>query len=737
MSKYAFVNPYNFIPLQTKAPERNTVTKGRYSGVIEYSLLTKTPLFIPNTSSADAFRMNIPEHKSYDFFSYKDLSEETDSAEKKYYKPVIPGSSVRGVLRSNFEILTNSCMSAIDDDDVLSKRTNETFKQGLLKKEGENYRLYTAEDHLLRTMGENDLRDDPHWKDDPAHNNRKCYRQKDLQEGQKVYFIKKARTSTAPNGKSFPVKSLALQVSDQAGTGKTVGYVLKGEDGPNLNGAKQQKHACHIFSLQGEFKQLEKEETATMDKVLKAYRDNAQNEYREYASAWKRFRNGEGEEYFPVYYSTAQGKAGDFVMLSPACITREIYRNKISDMIPQHRSCDKKDALCPACRLFGTLGRQFQVTSRIRVTDLILDDENEKSWQTDPAQLFEQVTTLDPLGAPKINNMEFYLKRPSEDAWFWTYDYYITKDGKVVSMVPMINGRKFYWHQNSVAPQAKEANSLNTTVRPLKAGVTFRGKIYFEDISKEELDELCYVIETGESGKLTDKKHGYKLGHAKPLGYGSVALQVDRVLLKKAALDTENATVVFSENEYEEKEMPAFEEAILRDFRKYTDFELLKEEDVHYPRPQKADKDGNYPIFAWFAENHRGYDRRKGKTVKMPNSRQQMVFAEYMEAMEPGLKPTGIPGGNEYTGGRVAAGNNVQSGEKNVSRGDLNEEGKVKTIVSDKGFAFLTTEKGDLFVHRKAFAPGEFERLSVGASVCFKRGIGPNGKEQAAKAQLL
>ena len=43
-----FINPYNFIPIGSK--KSGNAGKGELSGVIHYSVLTKTPLFIPNTA---------------------------------------------------------------------------------------------------------------------------------------------------------------------------------------------------------------------------------------------------------------------------------------------------------------------------------------------------------------------------------------------------------------------------------------------------------------------------------------------------------------------------------------------------------------------------------------------------------------------------------------------------------------------------------------------------------------
>lgn len=71
------------------------------------------------------------------------------------YQPVIPGSEIRGMFRSNFEILTSSCLSSLDSDMLLSKRTMESFLPGLIYRDPRTgtYTLYAAEDVLWRTEG--------------------------------------------------------------------------------------------------------------------------------------------------------------------------------------------------------------------------------------------------------------------------------------------------------------------------------------------------------------------------------------------------------------------------------------------------------------------------------------------------------------------------------------------------------------------------------------------------------
>lgn len=99
-----FHNPYNFVP----APPRNTsdpdlgdqppvdqdaFLANRYSGSIRVKMIAKTPLVVPNTEQAEESANG---HKTFP------LRVGADG------KPLIAASSVRGMLRSAFEVVTNS-----------------------------------------------------------------------------------------------------------------------------------------------------------------------------------------------------------------------------------------------------------------------------------------------------------------------------------------------------------------------------------------------------------------------------------------------------------------------------------------------------------------------------------------------------------------------------------------------------------------------------------------------------
>jgi CRISPR-associated protein (TIGR03986 family) len=567
------------------------------------------------------------------------LSDKTKTYEKEVFKPVIPGSEIRGMLRSNFEMLTNSCMSVLESDEVLSKRTTQNFSPGLLKKRkgaDGNYvfDLVKAQDCLWRTKGANSTQDESEWQQ--SYSNRKCYIQDDFKEGEKVYFKYVSRTT----GKRR-AKPLAMMVSDEKNPKRQrEGYIIKGEDSP---AGKQSKHCCHIFTLEnGEKKVLENISLKSLQRCLVKYRENSKDSakaaYAEYSKEFENFKTNKNENentYFPVYYSKLDDEK-NHVMLSPACITREVYKHELKDVVGDFASCENSP-FCPACSLFGTLGKKAAVASRIRISDMNVIGEGENCY--------DDIITLPELSSPKLNNMEFYLQRP-KDALFWTYDYMIDKNGHVRSWQQIINGRKFYWHQPEVKlPTSVKATKRNMTIRPLKKGVKFTGKLYFDGVTKNELSQLLWLLNCGENSEITEKEHGYKLGAGKPLGMGSVALAVDAVKIRH--IEKGDNRILYREEILENGGADAwtdecFEQEIQKEvlplFRKMTQFDLLKGKNISYPltkeqmEKRRLDPNAEMEGFKWFTDNH--------SVGRFATKREQMRFKSYMEAMTPELKKT-------------------------------------------------------------------------------------------------
>ncbi len=121
-----FINPYTFIPV-------NDGKKQEYSSFFMDSLLSGKITCTLRTKTQIAVCDDTDEPRKKEFFK---IDGET---------PVIPGSELRGVIRSIYEALTDSCLSSVnaEDDDYFSSRMNKT-KPGLLVRENGQYFLYEA-----------------------------------------------------------------------------------------------------------------------------------------------------------------------------------------------------------------------------------------------------------------------------------------------------------------------------------------------------------------------------------------------------------------------------------------------------------------------------------------------------------------------------------------------------------------------------------------------------------------
>ncbi len=53
-------------------------------------------------------------------------------------------------------------------------------------------------------------------------------------------------------------------------------------------------------------------------------------------------------------------------------------------------------------------------------------------------------------------------------------------------------------------------------------------------------------------------------------------------------------------------------------------------------------------------------------------------------------------------------------------------QGKIRKL-TEKGFGFIETDKGDLFFHMSALQDVQFDQLQEGQHVEFERGQGPKG----------
>jgi len=135
------------------------------------------------------------------------------------------------------------------------------------------------------------------------------------------------------------------------------------------------------------------------------------------------------------------------------------------------------------------------------------------------------------LSGPKATTFQHYLvqdRNLGHDADFKdTLAHYGTPRTET-----QIRGRKHYWHKGSapdIEANAKELQheSQLSRIRPLKPGVRFAFTIHFDNLRDYELGALLWALQPRSSA---GENYVHKIGMGKPLGMGAV--QIDHVNLK-------------------------------------------------------------------------------------------------------------------------------------------------------------------------------------------------------------
>ncbi|HHY73701.1 MAG TPA: TIGR03986 family CRISPR-associated RAMP protein [Bacillus bacterium] len=592
-----FVNPYTFIPLIDECVRQNyseLKLKEKFTGYIECELETKTPIFIPNTTSDKALDFAAKGRgKSYDFYSYTDLN---NGQSKKEPEPIIPGSEIRGVIRSMYEALTQSCLSSINEDESFHKRSSVPGEPAIFYKHSDGKWYLEKADRYRVNTGL------------PKSKCKKVNNFDDFEEGQEVYFSHKG--------------TCVLEINADKMSGENVkkGYIHK-------TNKFNKKHEA-IFSPQKERNIIEKfnnEEALKMidslKQVISVYDNNIKkddNGQQKEPSIYAKMRLGENDKIL-IYYNKRNVNGQTIYYLTPASISQEVFITKLSDILlyqGNYAPCQKKDCICSACSLFGMVSRRDALSSRLRFTDAVLEQK-----RNDYTALYNKPSVLNELSSPKPSATEFYLERPN-GAELWNYDYAgkwikINKQNVLKTSedyIPKVKGRKFYWHnqdwRKNVHPLGcQKLNKLNAMVRPLNGGIIFSFKIFFDGITEDELKNLTWTLNLGSN----DNDLCHKIGMGKPLGLGSIKLRVKEIKERKVCLTGGKIKrdVLPLNNIINENEIPSMISTTAYDYVKKVSSFNQAPKNISYP----VGKDGKNreKVFLWFVGNRGGVGTPKIK----------------------------------------------------------------------------------------------------------------------------
>lgn len=598
-----FHNPYNFVPalprdqVTGELGDRAPVGHGRYlpdywSGRISVKLTTITPLLIPDAAEMTADGNG---HKTYPVRLAADG------------KPYLPPTSIKGMLRSAYEAVTNSRLSVFDQhDDLLAYRLPAKAGIQMVPARIENGQicLYPGTSAIsqngqpqsgdpmyaawLRRWDRNNTNLDRHpitytgTQQLPMHGQRVRFwaeefgkYRKDRNNEDKVIFTYWKVREVVPYGQNLGQQPAPTNPNGY-GAHKPTGQPMRQFEGYVCISNKNitNKHDERIFFEDGNkiCIPLTDEMGERWSKLIESYQNN--DDFQNglpcpaalgNAATWSRhITGGEPERdltegtlcYAQVRVSYAQvrvnGASFEVIDLYPVMISRSLYRCTPAEIL--HSSLKPATSyanLSPADRVFGWVNQNGQGSykGQLRIHSVCCLRE-------DAVDDFGHQNASFPLailGQPKPEQARFYCADDTdgEPLHHSEDDLRHKEKGEgYYNTDQSLRGRKVYPHHNGLSAnywdnpledrtqQPDNTNRYQEYRRPRKDGVEqldkqnrsiqgwvkpeteFQFEIDIINLSPVELGALLWLLSSPDV-------HYHRLGGAKPLGFGSVWLEVN------------------------------------------------------------------------------------------------------------------------------------------------------------------------------------------------------------------
>ncbi len=577
-NEYRFLNPYNFVRFLDKSRPKDHVLGNcpppphdRYIGLtgrITCEVEAVTPLFV---SDSHAVQEGSDKHKSYRFFQYNG-------------QPAIPASSLRGMVRSVFEAVTNSCLGVFEKNRRLEYRETSIAR---FMKAG-----------IVQTLPRND---------DPG----------------KILLYTEAKIPAYFNNPDKNLLDLSWKCGEEA-----FAVVRESKRGNKVTRLSKEKRILRANPdekiVQGRLKiggptvENKRHEAFFYNPTTTALFSwermedynavlNKQQENDDFKTTVQSQRLSVGD----LVYVELERDSKSVRNIASVKVPRFRYRKTIDDLLsPDYEhlhGCTSYISLCLTCRTFGWVADkksdgQQAYAGRVRFTHGKL---------THNTSTLPDIT-LAILSSPKPTTTLFYLLDQNGKPGDVTYD---TPNAR-------LRGRKIYrYHGNQLREKeytrAPNGDQNRTVCGALDKGSTFTFTLDFENLAEVELGALLWALEFEGDGTMF-----HRLGYAKPLGFGSVKITVtgleqlkpenryisldswndgwDNILSRRKGLKerfTEAMTELYNESEF--NQLPPIQDlqALLNDTVQYP---------IHYPRPiadLNAIEQGKEENFRWFGDN--------------------------------------------------------------------------------------------------------------------------------------
>lgn len=574
---YRFLNPYNFVRPLGVPQEGYAAWLERYpppphdryvglTGRITCQLTATTPLFVSDSHGVDEETVSGKIHRTYRFFQDPDKN------------VAIPGTSVRGAIRSVFEAVTNSCFAHFAGHKRLSYHLPPGDALRLIParvhqvKEGAqtrweldlmpgktpispNYRpsgaQYAAWVHLYQ----------PLWASQTvprAPNTDYAGRRKlllgELKHKDEAWAVVQKVAHPLRRFEFWNVVALAKsrEALPSPGQGQEVvqGYLC-------LNNQNiENKHDERLFfrhpTNKSGLKALPLDERvlrdydALIDDYWDRHKDAIEKRSRKHNDpqapyqpegkdpAFSRFirdryRLSDGELVYAMIDQDGNDLTVRFIV--PVSVPRVAYEYSVGDLLSGDAltRCTDYDHLCPACRVFGWVweGDEADLDDPDKITAYAGRVRFSHARRVKDGGTFD--ATLAILSSPKPTTTRFYLRpakgRPQDAEGL--DDEAVGYDGANI-----LRGRKVYRHHGQAnraeytSVGGKKSDQNRSVKGVQREGTVFEFTVDFENLAPSELGALLWSLEM--------EGWHHRLGFGKPLGFGSATLQVTALAILDA-----------------------------------------------------------------------------------------------------------------------------------------------------------------------------------------------------------
>ena len=565
----AFINPYTFVPLPDKVKRDKPhgharAVEGGLTGYLDVEFAFRSPLMMP-------VDWNTPE-------------ETTVTGTRIEERVTVPGSSVRGAVRSLFEVISSSCLSILDPDYRPAHRASLEMRPdkrlAVVDEVDSDGRVIS----VLPTSRVVWVRAEALWRlfDGAAG----------LRSGVRISLDEQAIYEQSFGGnKGKPVKREQLKPEGESTLTKGDDWVVHVADA----GTKGDHPADHIYVAVGklettpirlgkmtweDYRELcrysvdvtggklapsapawDAEEWAGVAVMVRHTDRNRGN--RETAIGKRRKSDGALAPGDSVWITTGS-EGGERVVtgLTMSSSWRELGKGPIRNRLPDESllPCRDPDELCPACATFGFIEARAEGQRRDQAEhNAYASHLRFGAFETDaPVPL--RLVLPPPTRSPRPSAGAFYLEHlkvegENREAGVAEFGKPASRWGGRLDSPRMrrIAGRKFYWHgqepeDTTPTPRQVRRNHYPAeganNCREVRRWITekppvLRGRIHFENIDARQLGFLMLALEPQElaerAGIPVNGDLAIHLGGGKGLGFGTAVGRITATCIQDAA----------------------------------------------------------------------------------------------------------------------------------------------------------------------------------------------------------